>query len=156
MTRETVDRCLKMTGEREHRAGGELNAAITRAVVRIHSQYVGRGPTKAQTFYRGPVVVTVMENAMTKAERSLVADGELDVVVGMRRKFQRTMRADLVGEIERITGRKVVAFMSDNHVEPDLAAELFFLDAPVDGESAGTDGGLDAWDEPFAPEPDAV
>jgi uncharacterized protein YbcI len=145
-----------MTVDRERRGGGELNAAITRAVVRIHSQYVGRGPTKAQTFYRGPVVVTVMENAMTKAERSLVADGELEVVLGMRQKFQRTMRADLVGEIERLTGRKVVAFMSDNHVEPDLAAELFFLDAPVDGQDGGNDGGLAAWEEPAAPTPDVM
>ena len=136
-----------MAAERERHVGGEMNAAITRAVVRIHSQYVGRGPTRAQTFYRGPVVVTVMENAMTKAERSLVADGELDVVLGMRQKFQRTMKEELVREIERITGRKVVAFMSDNHVEPDLAAELFFLDAPVDGEYSGPDGGLAAWDE---------
>ena len=144
-----------MTGERQPRIGGELNAAITRAVVRIHSQYVGRGPTKAQTFYRGPVVVTVMENAMTKAEQSLVADGELDVVLGMRQKFQRTMREDLVGEIERITGRRVVAFMSDNHVEPDLAAELFFLDAPLNGELGGPDGGLASWDEASDRAPDA-
>ena len=134
-----------MASERDHPAGGELNAAITRAVVRVHSQYVGRGPTKAQTFYRGPVVVTVMENAMTKAERSLVADGEMDLVLGMRQKFQRTMRQDLVDEIERITGHKVVAFMSDNHVEPDLAAELFFLDAPVDGHHDESDAGLAPW-----------
>lgn len=93
---------------------------------------------------------------MTKAERSLVADGELDVVLGMRRKFQRTMRTDLVGEIERITGRKVVAFMSDNHVEPDLAAELFFLDASIDGEEGGNDGGLASWDEPSDPMPEAM
>ena len=135
-----------MTAERQPHGGGELNAAITRAVVRVHSQYVGRGPTKAQTFYRGPVVVTVMENAMTKAERSLVADGERDVVLGTRQKFQRTMKEDLVREIERITGCKVIAFMSDNHVEPDLAAELFFLDAPVDGEHGATDGELASWD----------
>lgn len=145
-----------MTVERQRHAGGELNAAITRAVVRVHSQYVGRGPTKAQTFYRGPMVVTVMENAMTKAERSLVADGELDVVLAMRQKFQRTMRTDLVGEIERITGRKVIAFMSDNHVEPDLAAELFFLDAPVDGHAGGPDGGLASWDEASDPALDAM
>jgi uncharacterized protein YbcI len=143
-----------MTGDRQRHAGGELNAAITRAVVRIHSQYVGRGPTKAQTFYRGPLVVTMMENAMTKAERSLVADGELDVVLGMRQKFQRTMRDDLVAEIERITGCKVVAFMSDSHVEPDLAAELFFLDAPVDGEYGGRDGALAPWEEASDPSPE--
>jgi len=124
---------------------GELNAAITRAVVRVQSQYLGRGPTRAQTFYRGPVVVTVMENAMTKAEQSLVADGEIDTVLGMRQKFQRTMRADLVSEIERLTDRKVVAFMSGNHVDPDLAAELFVLDRAVAGQQDDhLPGGLEA------------
>ena len=126
-----------MSSEARQAVGGELNAAITRSVVRVHSQYVGRGPTKAQTFHRGPVIVTVMENALTKAEQSLVADGELEVVLSMRQKFQRTMRADLVGEIERLTNRKVVAFMSDNHVDPDLAAELFMLDRGVAGEEDG-------------------
>ena len=127
---------------------GELNAAITRAVVRVHSQYVGRGPTKAQTFYRGPMVVTLMENALTKAEQSLVADGQDDVVLRMRQRFQRTMRDDLVEAIERLTGRKVVAFMSDNHVEPDLAAELFILDGPVGDENDGAVlGGIDALPE---------
>ena len=126
-----------MSGRAPGSPDGELNAAITRAVVRIHSQYVGRGPTRAQTFYRGPVVVTVMENAMTKAEQSLVNDGELETVLGMRQKFQRTMRNDLVSEIERITGRKVVAFMSDNHVEPDLAAELFVLDGAAGQDEDG-------------------
>src|ERR1700760_4131733 len=129
-----------MRGERGH--AGELNAAITRAVVRVHSQYVGRGPTKAQTFYRGPMVVTVMENAMTKAEQSLVRDGEFEIVLGMRQRFQRTMREDLIAEIEQLTGRKVVAFMSDNHFDPDLAAELFFLDGPIgDHEHAHVPGG---------------
>ena len=141
-----------MASEASSAVDGELNAAITRAVVHIHSQYVGRGPTKAQTFYRGPVVVTVMENAMTKAERSLVNDGELETVLGMRRKFQGTMRTELVSEIERLTGRKVIAFMSDNHVDPDLAAELFFLDGAVAGsEDEHLPGGLDAF--PDAPDP---
>ena len=81
---------------------------------------------------------------MTKAEQSLVADGEIDTVLGMPQKFQRTMRDDLVGEIERLTGRKVLAFMSDNHVEPDLAAELFFLDGPVGGHDGHLPEGIEA------------
>jgi uncharacterized protein YbcI len=118
--------------------GGELNAAISQAVVKVHSQYVGRGPTKARTFHRGNVVVTVMEDAMTKAERSLASDGKLEAVLMMRRGFQGTMRDDLVFEVERLTGRKVMAFMSDNHADPDLAAEIFILDAPIRG-AAGQD-----------------
>lgn len=118
-------------------ADGQLNAAITRAVVHIHSQYVGRGPTKAQTFYRGPVVVTMLENGMTTAEQSLVRGGEAETVLLMRQKFRRTIGPALVSEIERLTGRTVVALMSDNHFEPDLAAEVFILDGPVAGDEDG-------------------
>lgn len=54
--------------------GGELNAAISNAVVRIHSQYLGRGPTRARTFHRENTVVTILEDALTKAERTLAAN----------------------------------------------------------------------------------
>jgi uncharacterized protein YbcI len=75
-----------------------------------------------------------MEDTLTKAERSLVADGKEDVVLGMRQHFERTMHADLVTAVEQLTGCTLVAFMSDNHVQPDIAAELFVLDRPVPGE----------------------
>lgn len=114
--------------------GGELNAAISNAVVRIHSQYLGRGATKARTFLRDDVVVTVLEEGLTKAERTLAANGKAKSVLAMRREFQGAMRDELVGEVERLTGRKVRAFMSDNHVDPDIGAELFVLDGPIDGQ----------------------
>ncbi len=114
--------------------GGRLNAALANAVVRVHSQYVGRGPTKGQAFFRNNMVVVVLEDTLTRAERSLVADGKEDMVLGMRRQFQRTMSDDLVSAIEELTGCSVVAFMSDNHIDPDVAAELFVLDRPVPGE----------------------
>jgi uncharacterized protein YbcI len=121
--------------------GGELNAAISNAVVRIHAQYVGRGPTKAQTFYRGPVVMTLLEDSMTKAEHSLVEAGKLETVMRMRHEFQRTMQDAMVSEVERLTGRRVRAFMSDNHIDPDLAAELFVLDGAIgDVETFSRDG----------------
>jgi len=111
--------------------GGELNASISKAVVKIQSQYLGRGPTKAHTFHHDNVVVTVLEESLTKAERSLVSHGKLDAVLTMRHEFQRTMREDLVAEVERLSGQRVRAFMSDNHAEPDIAAEIFILDGPL-------------------------
>lgn len=51
----------------------------------------------------------------------------------MRRAFQDTMSEELTGAVERLTGRKVVAFMSHNHVDPDLAAELFVLESRTNG-----------------------
>jgi uncharacterized protein YbcI len=68
-----------------------------------------------------------MQDTLTKAERSLVADGKQEEVLRGRHSLQRTMRGDLVAAVERLTGREVVAFMSDNHVDPDLACEIFVL-----------------------------
>ena len=121
------------TGERP--AGGRLNAAVARAVVHAHNEYRGRGPTKAQAFFNQQVLVVLMEDTMTKAERSLVRDGKNDAVFEIRRQMQSTMHADMVASIEDLTGRKVIAFMSANHIAPDYAAELFVLDASIAGQA---------------------
>jgi uncharacterized protein YbcI len=108
--------------------GGELSAAISNALVRLHREYLGRGPTKARTTIRDNVVVVLMQDTFTKAERSLIADGKQAEVLQIRHSFQMTMRREMVGAVEELTGRTVVAFMSDNHVEPDLACEIFVLE----------------------------
>ncbi len=113
--------------------GGRLNAAIARNVVRMHSRFVGRGPTKAQAFHHGNVIVVVMSDTMTKGELSLVADGRGDSVLRTRAELQQTMQPGLIAGIEQLTGCAVIAFMSANHVKPDLEAELFILDRPVPG-----------------------
>ena len=68
---------------------------------------------------------------MTAAERSLSASGEHEAVLRMRLRYQELMRDELVSAIERLTEGKVDAFLSGNHLEPDLAVELFVLDRPV-------------------------
>jgi uncharacterized protein YbcI len=122
--------------ERVGLTGGELNAAIARDVVRHHMRHRGRGPTKARAFYRDDVVVVVLQEAMTPAERSLAATGRADAVRDVRDAFQEIMRADLVASIERLTGCKVQALMSANNVDPDSAAEVFILDRPVPSQPA--------------------
>jgi uncharacterized protein YbcI len=119
-------------------AGGQLNAAISNAVVGTFAEYIGRGPTKARTSIRDDVVFCMCENNLTKAERSLVASGREEIVLETRRAHQNTMQEILVDTVERLTGRKVVAFMSDNHIDPDIATETFVLE-PLDMEPAGPD-----------------
>ena len=122
-----------MTGPDRTLEGGALNAAISNAVVGVISKNVGRGPTRATTIHSDKVVLCVLEDTMTKAERNLAANGKEDFVLDMRHAFQDTMQKELTAAIEGLTRRTVVAFMSTNHVEPDLAAEVFVLDAPVTG-----------------------
>lgn len=116
---------------------GALAAAISNAMVGLLHRYTGRGPTRARTTIDGNVIVCVMGATLTKGEQSLVADGKHEVVLHSRRAFQDTMQADAVTAVQEISGRRVVAFMSNNHIDPDLAVEVFILE-PVASD------GLDA------------
>jgi uncharacterized protein YbcI len=120
---------------------GSVAAAVSRHVVRLFAEYTGRGPTKARTIIGDNVVVCVTQNSMTKAERRLVQEGEPDLVVSIRRKFQTVMRDDLVGAVEAVTGRKVLSFMSDHEAEHDYAAEVFVLDGTPTSASASNGAG---------------
>ncbi len=111
--------------------GGELNAAVTSALVGIHTEHLGRGPRTASTFHHGNVLVTLMHEVLTPGERSLTEHDQAEAVERIRTLFQRTMEADFRKAIERLTGRRVVAFIGGNELHPDVAAALFVLDAPL-------------------------
>jgi uncharacterized protein YbcI len=82
-------------------------------------------------FHYGHVLVTLMHDVLTPAEKSLARTHESDAVSHIRHVFQEKMEADFREAVERFTGRKVLAFISGNHLDPDIAAELFILDAPL-------------------------
>jgi uncharacterized protein YbcI len=87
------------------------------------------------------VVVRITKDGMTKAERRLAQEGEGDLVVSVRRKFQSTMRDDLVGGIELLTGQRVVSFLSDHKADTDHAAEVLILDGAPRLSETPADGG---------------
>ncbi|HEV2771021.1 MAG TPA: DUF2294 domain-containing protein [Solirubrobacteraceae bacterium] len=123
------------------RPDGRLNAAISNAVVGIFRDYLGRGPTKARTSIRDNVVLVVLEETLTKAEKVLVDQGQAEAMMQMRRALQETMRETLTDAVTQLTARKGIAFMSDNHAGPDLAAEVFVLEAaPQDGRPPQNEG----------------
>ncbi len=107
---------------------GELSAALTNAIVALLAEYTGRGATQSRTYVHENLVVCVLHDSMTKGERSLVRDGKEDAVLAIRRTYQETMRPELIEIVERLTGRKVSAFLSSNHVNPDVAIESFVLE----------------------------
>src|SRR5829696_5942422 len=75
---------------------GQLSAAISNAVVQCTREYTGRGPTKARTTIGNDMIVTRMEDTLTKGERSLADSGKGDMVTDIRRCFQMTMREALI------------------------------------------------------------
>jgi uncharacterized protein YbcI len=113
-----------------HRATSPA-ATISTGVVGVVHEYTGRGPTKARTTIDQNTVIVMMGDTLTKSERKLAEDGKSDLVYEIRHQFQGTMREDLIDVVESALGRKVIAFMSANHLDPDLAAEVFVLE-PLD------------------------
>lgn len=114
------------------RGDGELAAAISNAVVRELSRATGRGPTKAKTTLGTNAVFVILQDTLTRGEQTLADAGEREAVLDLRRRWQKIMRAEMSGRIEELTKRKVVGFMSDNHIDPDLAVEVFVLEPAAD------------------------
>jgi uncharacterized protein YbcI len=107
----------------------DLNREISRAMVALFKEYTGRGPTSARTYIHDDLVVCLFHDLMTQAERTLAEDDHQALVQEFRRTFQGSLRDDAITEIERLTGRKVSAFMSDHAIEPDFATEVFVLES---------------------------
>jgi uncharacterized protein YbcI len=122
---------VAIDGDHTFHAGpgnGALSAAISNAVVRLKAQHTGRGPTKAKTYVNRDAVTVVLQDTLTRGDHYLVTAGYPQHVLQSRKHFQNAMREDLVGAVERLTGRTVVAFLSDNSVQPDCAAVVFVLE----------------------------
>jgi uncharacterized protein YbcI len=128
-------------------SGGRLLAEITNRIVAFTREHYGRGPIKAKTYVLDNLIVCVLSNGQTPIERTMMEGGEPDRVLEMRRDFQRMMKVRYSDMIEQLTGRKVLAFLSQAHVEPDLTIEMFLMDGPVPGF-----GALELVDPP-SPEP---
>jgi uncharacterized protein YbcI len=106
-------------------------SAISNEMVRIYKEHFGRGPTKTRTVWAGPDnVLVTLEQTLTPAERKLVELGEQGRLRDLRLLFQYAEVADFCEPIERLTGRKVRAFVSGIDARADLASELFVLHPP--------------------------
>ena len=110
------------------RAGDGPALMISTATVRLLHERTGRGPTKAKTVINDDLVTVLLADTLTKGERTLVDNGRRERVIQLRHDYQLVMRDDLIAIVERQLERKVIAFMSNNHIDPDLAVEVFVLE----------------------------
>ena len=134
---------MKVEAEREpveERQGSELSE-ISNAMVRLYKEQFGRGPTEARTAYAGPdAVLCTLENSFTPAEASLVRMGEHQRLRDTRMFFQYATDKQFIETVEKITGRKVRAFVSGVDVEQDVSSELFYLEPNGTSSPEGEDG----------------
>jgi uncharacterized protein YbcI len=110
------------------RLGDEL-AEVTNGIVRLFSEYYGRGPTRAKSYMlEDRYLVTVLRDTMTTVERTLAENGHADMVRTVRLTFQEAMAAEFKGVVEQATGRRVQSYHSQILVEPDVGFEFFLLE----------------------------
>src|SRR5215218_3508779 len=113
--------------EGERSSLGEMRATISKEILRLQAEYYGKGPTRAKTYIVEDLVVVVLEESFTRAEKTLVERGERDAIQHIRRRFQQQMADSFTSIVEQATGRKVRAFLSETNIEQDVSVETFLL-----------------------------
>jgi uncharacterized protein YbcI len=108
---------------------GDVRVRISNEMVGLHSEYYGRGPTKAKVYVDGDLVAVVLEETFTPAEKTLIARGESEGIQDIRRRFQRAMADQFRSVVEQATGREVRSFMSETDLDNDISVEVFLLGA---------------------------
>src|SRR3954467_4565402 len=106
---------------------GEMRAALSKEIVRLQAEYYGKGPTKAKTYIVEDLVVVVLEESFTRAEKTLAERGERAAIEHIRRRFQQHMKDGFSSVGEQATGRRVRVFLSETDIEHDVSVETFLL-----------------------------
>lgn len=114
---------------------GELSSQISRTMVMLYREVIGRGPTKARTTANVNTILVAFEDTMTVAEKSLMAEGEDSQVVAIREALGNAMRPRAIAAIESLIGRTVRSYISGFDPDADVAVAVFLLEQiPESGE----------------------
>lgn len=110
-------------------AQGQVAASVSNAIVGLFRTHLGKGPERAKTYVHEDLIVCLLEGGYSRSEATLQQAGRGDVVQESRDALQDAIESDMRAEVERITGRVVVAFMSANSPEAGLSLESFVLES---------------------------
>lgn len=115
---------------------GKAAATISNTIAGLHRSHYGRGPTRTRTVLGSDYVICFLEDVYTTVERTLIEAGRFDTVRETRNAFQETMREAFCDAVEQALDRKVIGFLSQVHVDPDLSIETFILEPDSTNEAA--------------------
>jgi len=115
--------------EPDEEGNGTLRQDISAAMVALYKDHFGKGPTRCRTYFPPDLVIVVLGGGYSAAEQTMLEAGRWYEVRQARQLWQDSMQARFVDAIEKLTGRKVAAFMSANRQDPDLAVEMFVLES---------------------------
>ena len=112
--------------------GEELLTAVTEAMVELHRRYYHRKPVSAKTRMLGDdLLACVLGGVYTDVEKTMIELQRAPTVRDTRNAFQSAMQGKFIKQVERLSGRSVIAFLSDSHIGPDIEIELFMLEPPA-------------------------
>ena len=133
-------------GEGERSSLGAMRATISNEIVRLQAEYYGKGPTKAKTYIVEDLVVVVLEESFTRAEKTLVERGEREAIEHIRRRFQQQMAAEFTSVVEQATGGKVRVFLSETDSTRTYPSRRSSSTAGGrDGLASGVAGCVELW-----------
>lgn len=108
--------------------GDELLEAVTREMVSLHKRYHHREPVTAKSLLLGDdLLACVLGGIYTDVEKTMIELQRTTIVQETRSDFQIAMRHRFIEHVERLSGRRVLAFISNTNVGPDVEIELFML-----------------------------
>jgi uncharacterized protein YbcI len=113
-----------------------MAAAVSNTISGLHRTNYGRGPRRTRTLVGPDYVICFLEDSYTPVERTLINSGRFDTVRETRNALQDTMRAEFMAAVEEVVGRKVIGFLSQVHVDPDLSIEAFILEPDGSGRDS--------------------
>lgn len=105
----------------------EALAAVANEIVRLKAQYYGKGPTEAKAYMNDDVLVVVLRGGLTTVERTLLDAGDQDLVRQVRLRFQCVMEQNFLDAVQRLTGKRVLSYMSQIVFDPDFCFEFFVM-----------------------------
>jgi uncharacterized protein YbcI len=104
-------------------------AKISRELVQLLKQRLGRGPTKARTYLNEECVLVLLREGHTVSEQTLFEGGSARAVAQTRVDASEVLREPLIQIVEQHTKRKVSGFLSSSQQDPDLLDFVFVLES---------------------------
>jgi uncharacterized protein YbcI len=110
-----------------------LSMAITEALVSIKKMRTGKGSPNARTVISNDLIVCVQRGGLTPVEKSLREIGRPEEVRHLRDALRERLKDDYVPMVEALTGRRVISFLSDHDIDPDISVDCFLLEPNQNG-----------------------
>jgi len=126
--------------DERHATGGSKMLQISNAVVGLHKEFFGRGPTKARSTLARDVLVVVLEGGFSQAERTLAESGRTEVVNETRHVMQSVIKDHWIEAVERILERRVDTFLSASEPLREIQVEIFLMEPEERPSHPGGDG----------------